>query len=101
MTEMKKPLSGAKRDEALAELAQSGWSVAEGRDAIEKRYKFRSFVEAFGWMSAAALIAEKMDHHPEWKNVYNRVDVVLTTHDANGLTELDVALARRFDGLLA
>lgn len=79
-------------DAALAELA--GWSKVEGREAIFKSFKFKSFREAFGFMTQAALLAEKMDHHPEWFNVYSRVDVTLTTHSAKGVTELDVALAK-------
>jgi 4a-hydroxytetrahydrobiopterin dehydratase len=78
----------------------SGWSVIEGdRDAIQKSFKFADFKTAFGFMSACALKAEQMDHHPEWFNVYNRVDVILTTHDADGVTELDVELAGYMDGL--
>ena len=77
--------------EALASL--DGWSRSDDGIAIEKRYKFRSFREAFGFMTEAALAAEKFNHHPEWFNVYNRVDVRLTNHDAGGLTELDFKLA--------
>ena len=90
-------LSGAERDKALGEL--SGWSLVEGRDAISKTFTFKNFNEAFGWMSRAALYAEKMDHHPEWFNVWNRVDVTLSTHDAGGLTEKDVKLAKKMDGI--
>lgn len=92
---MKEPLSGAAREAALAELAALGWAEVEGRDAIVRTFRFRDFAEAWGWMSRAAVIAERMDHHPEWTNVYNRVEVVLTTHSAGGLTELDVELARK------
>ena len=77
--------------EALASLG--GWSRSDDGIAIEKRYKFRSFREAFGYMTEAALAAEKFNHHPEWFNVYNRVDVRLTNHDSGGLTELDFKLA--------
>ena len=80
---------------ALAQLA--GWSAAEGRDAITKTFKFRDFNAAFGFMARTALAAEKLDHHPEWFNVYNRVEVLLATHDADGVTELDVTLARIMD----
>jgi 4a-hydroxytetrahydrobiopterin dehydratase len=74
------------------------WRVAEGeRDAIARSFKFADFNAAFGFMSRVALMAEKLDHHPEWFNVYNRVDVVLTTHDAGGVTELDVKLAKFMD----
>ncbi|MFO7855870.1 MAG: 4a-hydroxytetrahydrobiopterin dehydratase [Paracoccaceae bacterium] len=85
------------RAAALAEL--DGWSVAEGREAIVKRFKFEDFAAAFGFMAGAALVAEKMDHHPEWSNVYNTVEVTLTTHDAGGVTPLDIALAKRMDAL--
>jgi len=92
---MPEKLSAAERAKALAEL--SGWSELSGRDAIAKSFKFKTFSEAFGFMTRAALEAEKMDHHPEWTNVYNKVDVVLSTHSAQGLTELDVKLARKMD----
>ena len=80
---------------ALAELP--GWSAADGRDALVRRFQFRDFNAAFGFMSRVALLAEKLDHHPEWSNVYGRVDVLLTTHDAGGVTELDLRLARFMD----
>jgi 4a-hydroxytetrahydrobiopterin dehydratase len=80
------------RKVALAGL--DGWAEVEGRDAIGKRFAFRDFSEAFGFMTRAALAAEKLDHHPEWFNVYNKVDVTLATHDAGGVTERDVELAR-------
>ena len=88
---------------ASAGVAQlTGWAVLDGdRDAIQKTYKFADFKTAFGFMSSAALKAEQMDHHPEWFNVYNRVEVTLTTHDADGVTELDVELASFMDGLAA
>lgn len=82
-------------DEELAKL--KGWSLGEGAGAISKSYKFANFVEAFGFITEAALAAEKLDHHPEWFNVYSRVDVTLNTHDAGGLTELDFKLAARMD----
>jgi 4a-hydroxytetrahydrobiopterin dehydratase len=83
---------------AAAALAQlSGWSAADGRDAITKTFKFADFNAAFGWMTRVALAAEKLDHHPEWFNVYSRVDVLLATHDADGVTELDVTLAKIMD----
>ena len=81
--------------EAVKQL--SGWKVAEGRDAIEKTYKFDDFGQAFGWMSRIALAAEKLDHHPEWFNVYSKVEVLLATHDAGGVTDLDVTLAKLMD----
>jgi 4a-hydroxytetrahydrobiopterin dehydratase len=83
--------------EALKQL--TGWKSAEGRDAIEKTYKFDDFSQAFGWMSRIALAAEKLDHHPEWFNVYKKVEVTLSTHDAGGLTELDIELAEAMDRL--
>jgi 4a-hydroxytetrahydrobiopterin dehydratase len=83
---------------AAAALAQlSGWSAAEGRDAIVKSFKFADFNAAFGWMTRVALAAEKLDHHPEWSNVYSRVEVLLATHDADGVTEMDVTLAKLMD----
>ena len=83
---------------AKAALAQlSGWSAAEGRDAIVKTFKFKDFNAAWGFMTRVALAAEKLDHHPEWFNVYNRVEVLLATHDADGVTELDVTLAKIMD----
>ncbi|MCW9034866.1 MAG: 4a-hydroxytetrahydrobiopterin dehydratase [Rhodospirillales bacterium] len=79
-------------DEALQEL--EGWQRANDREAINKTYKFKNFTEAFGFMTKCAAQAEIMDHHPEWFNVYNRVEVTLTTHDAGGVTEKDLFLAR-------
>ena len=75
----------------------TGWAQAPGRDAISKTYRFTDFNEAFGFMTRVALKADQMDHHPEWSNVYNKVEVVLTTHDAGGVTDKDVALARFMD----
>lgn len=87
---------------ASAAIAQlSGWTAQAGRDAIVKTYKFADFNEAFGFMSRVALVAEKMDHHPEWSNVYSRVEVTLTTHDAGGVTQKDIDLARFMDGAAA
>ena len=74
-----------------------GWTVIAGRDAIQRTFKFKDFSQAFGFMTRAALVAEKMDHHPEWTNVWNRVEVTLSTHSAGGLTELDVKLAESMD----
>jgi 4a-hydroxytetrahydrobiopterin dehydratase len=85
---------------AAAALSQlTGWQAVEGRDAIAKSFRFKDFNAAFGFMTCVALEAEKRDHHPEWFNVYNRVEVVLTTHDADGVSALDVALAKFMDGL--
>ena len=92
-------LDAAARAAALKELA--GWHPVAGRDAIHKPFKFKDFSEAWGFMSRVALMAEKMDHHPEWSNVYKTVDVLLATHDAGGLTELDLKLARAMDRIAA
>jgi 4a-hydroxytetrahydrobiopterin dehydratase len=90
-------LHGAARTEALQTL--QGWAEVEGRDAIRKTYQFGTFGEAWGFMSQVALLAEKMDHHPEWFNVYSRVEIVLSTHDAGGLSERDIRLARAIDAI--
>lgn len=94
---MAERLSKADRAELLPGL--EGWSMVEGRDALRKRFTFRNFNEAFGWMCRVAMAAEKLDHHPEWLNVYRIVDVTLSTHDAGGLTRRDVDLARTMDRL--
>lgn len=94
---MSDPLDAPARAEALPALTETGWRAVEGRDAIRKIWKFRSFSAAWGFMSRAALVAEKLNHHPEWTNVYNVVDVTLTTHDCGGLSALDIELARRMD----
>lgn len=88
-------LDKAQRAAALKEL--KGWSEEPKRDGIVKTFVFANFVEAFGFMTKAALVAERMDHHPEWSNVYKTVNVLLTTHDAGGLTMKDVELARAMD----
>jgi 4a-hydroxytetrahydrobiopterin dehydratase len=92
-------LTDTQRADLLQPLLAAGWEMVEGRDAIRKVYRFADFVEAFGFMTRAALHAEALDHHPEWFNVYRTVDVTLSTHDAGGLTELDVTLASRMDRL--
>lgn len=92
-------LTEAERNTDLATLLTEGWSLVEGRDAIKHSYKFKTFNQAFGWMTRVAMYAEKWNHHPEWSNVYNRVDVVLTTHSVDGLSELDIKLARMMDRL--
>ena len=94
---MAEKLTGAARKTALAKL--EGWTEVDGRDAISKKFMFKDFNEAFGFMARAALIAEKLDHHPEWFNVYNRVEVTLATHDAGGVTERDIKLAQEMDRL--
>jgi len=81
----------------IAIAALSGWQAVAMRDAIEKRFRFANFNAAFGFMARVAMFAEKLNHHPEWTNVYNRVDVMLTTHDAGGVTELDVRMAQFMD----
>jgi len=96
---MAEKLEGAARDKALESL--NGWSEIADRDAIAKEFKFKDFSEAFGWMTRVALKAEKMDHHPEWLNIWNRVEVTLSTHSAGGLTELDIKLAKKMDRLAA
>lgn len=85
------------RRTAIAGLA--GWSEVPGRDAVQKTFKFSDFNEAFGFMARVALVAERMDHHPEWRNVWNTVEVVLSTHDAGGLTQKDVDLATRMNAI--
>ena len=92
---MAEKLSEAELNGALEEL--SGWTRADGRDAIQKTYKFDDFEAAFAFMTKVAAKAEEMNHHPEWFNVYSTVDVTLTTHDAGGVTELDITLARFMD----
>jgi len=94
---MAQKLSGEARKAAIARL--NGWSEVQGRDAISKKFVFADFNQAFGFMTRAALAAEKLDHHPEWFNVYKTVEVTLSTHDAGGLTELDVKLAETMNKL--
>ena len=88
-------LSGEERGKVLAEL--QGWRAVEGRDAIAKSFAFKDFNQAFAFMTRVALMAEKMDHHPEWSNVYNKVEIVLSSHEAGGLTERDIRLAKFID----
>ncbi len=94
---MAEKLEGEARDKAIQAMLSSGWAHDPERDAMFKDFRFANFVAAWGFMSQAALRAEKMNHHPEWFNVYNRVEVTLTTHDAGGLSELDVKLAQFMD----
>lgn len=89
--------TGAERESGLADALARGWQHDTQRDALVKSFVFRDFAAAFGWMATVATIAEKMNHHPEWRNVYRTVDVTLTTHDAGGLTRLDFALAGKMD----
>ena len=90
-------MSAQKIGAAAAIARLDGWRTADNRDAIEKEFRFKDFNAAFGFMSRVALYAERNDHHPEWFNVYNRVDVTLSTHDASGVTDKDVALAHFMD----
>jgi 4a-hydroxytetrahydrobiopterin dehydratase len=92
-------LTAEERAAALRDLV--GWTLVDGRDAIQRSFKFKTFNEAWGFMNRVALMAEKADHHPEWFNVYNRVDILLTTHDCNGLSARDVTLAKKIDKLVA
>ena len=94
---MAEKLTGAARTAALGEL--DGWAELPGRDAIAKSFKFADFNAAFAFMTRVALMAEAMDHHPEWFNVYNKVDVVLSTHDAGGLSKRDIELAKFIDAI--
>ncbi len=90
-------LSADARKQALGKL--KGWSDVPGRDAIGKTFTFKDFNEAFGFMTRAALVAEKADHHPEWKNIYKTVEVVLSTHDSGGVTAKDIALAEAMNAI--
>ena len=94
---MVEKLNAEARARALAEL--SGWRSVEGRDAIQKSFRFKDFNQAWAFMSRVAPAAEAMNHHPEWSNVYNRVEIVLTTHDCGGLSERDIQLARKIEAL--
>ena len=92
---MANKLSVKTRNESLLKLG--GWKKTRGRDSIEKEFIFKDFISAFSWMTNISLLAEKMDHHPEWFNVYNKVSVTLSTHDAGGITQLDIKLATAMD----
>ncbi len=96
---MAERMSADARKSALKDLA--GWKETAGREAIERTFVFRDFNEAFGFMCRAALVAEKNDHHPEWRNVYKTVEVVLSTHDAGGVTSRDIELARAMNAIAA
>lgn len=96
---MTRLLQGEARETGLAGLA--GWRLLSDRDALEKDFHFTDFTAAFGFMSQVALRAEAMDHHPEWRNVYAQVNIILTTHSAGGLTELDLKLAKLIDAAAA
>ncbi|MBS0240970.1 MAG: 4a-hydroxytetrahydrobiopterin dehydratase [Proteobacteria bacterium] len=90
-------LAGDERKASLAVL--DGWSEVAGRDAIQKAFTFADFSQAFGFMARVALAAERLDHHPEWRNVWNKVEVVLTTHDAGGVTRRDIELAKAMNSI--
>jgi 4a-hydroxytetrahydrobiopterin dehydratase len=94
---MAERLSADARKQALGGIP--GWTDVQGRDAVGKTFVFKDFNEAFGFMTRAALVAEKMDHHPEWRNVYKTVEVVLSTHDAGGVTRLDIELATAMNAI--
>lgn len=96
---MAEKLTEAERAAAMPALSAASWAHEAERDALKKTFRFKNFVRAWGWMSAVALEAEKLNHHPEWTNVYGTVEVTLTTHDADGLTALDIKLAKRMDAL--
>ena len=96
---MTEKLSEETRETLLGPLFETGWEMVEGRDAIHKTFQFENFVDAFGWMTRAAIWAEKWNHHPEWFNVFKTVEVTLSTHDVGGLSQLDAKLARKMDAL--
>lgn len=96
---MSRPVKLSADEISQAMKTLEGWRLIEGREAIAKTFKFKNFIEAFGFMSKVALVAEKMDHHPEWFNVYKTVEVTLATHDVDGLSELDIKLAKAMDKL--
>ena len=94
---MPNKLTQIERNDELLSLLNNDWKIVDNRNAISKKFKFKSFIQAFSWMTSVAIIAEKMDHHPEWANVYSTVEVTLTTHSVGGLTKLDLTLARKMD----
>lgn len=96
---MTEKLAPTERDSALPPLLATGWQISSDQDALEKTFVFNNFIEAFGFMSRAAIWAEKLNHHPEWFNVYKTVQVTLTTHDVDGLSDLDIKLAQKMDNL--
>ncbi len=93
------PLTDAEREKYLPELLAAGWELQTDRDALKKTFEFTNFVEAFGWMSRVAIWSEKMNHHPEWFNVYRTVEVQLTSHDVEGLSMRDMKMAEKMDKL--
>jgi 4a-hydroxytetrahydrobiopterin dehydratase len=93
-------IAGLERELALGDLQSQGWQLVSNRDAIQKTFLFQDFNEAWSFMSRTALVAESMNHHPEWFNVYNKVDVTLSTHDCGGLSFNDIALAQRMESFV-
>ena len=85
------------KEEAVRELSKNGWKYQSERDAISKTFEFANFIEAFSWMTKVAIWAEKLNHHPEWSNVYKKVEVFLTTHDCGGISDLDLQMAKKMD----
>jgi len=100
MSISREKLNESQRDQFVKPLLQNGWSIVKDRDALYKEYKFDDFIQAFGFMTSLAIYAEKYDHHPEWFNVYNKVQITLSTHTANGITQYDVNFASFADTLL-
>ncbi len=94
-------LVGGDRENYVSEIAATGWKVQSDRDAVEKTFEFLDFSQAWSFMSRSALLAEKMDHHPEWFNVYNRVEVTLSTHDCGGISSNDIEMAQAMDRFAA
>ncbi|MFT5065877.1 MAG: 4a-hydroxytetrahydrobiopterin dehydratase [Yoonia sp.] len=92
-------LNGTQRSDLIDPLLANGWKMMDGRDAIQKTFIFRNFVDAFGFMTQTAIWAEKLNHHPEWSNVYKTVNVTLITHDVDGLSDLDAKLGAKMDAL--
>ncbi len=92
-------LTDGERSAQIDPLLANGWAMVDGRDAIHKTFVFKNFIDAFGFMTRAAIWAEKWNHHPEWSNVYKTVEVTLTTHDADGLSALDAKLGAKLDAL--
>ena len=90
-------LSTVDRETKLKKILENGWLLDETRDAITKEFQFKNFIEAFSWMTKVAFWAEKINHHPEWLNVYNKVDVTLSTHDSGGVTQLDINMAKQMN----
>ena len=99
MEEQVKKITNDEKEKSLEPFLKTGWVYLSDRDAITKKYIFANFVEAFGWMSKVAIVSEKLNHHPEWSNVYKTVEVTLTSHEIQGLSHLDLELASKLDAL--